>query len=86
MVTASDYGDAEHFDLVGQDLVNEELQHRAYLRTYGGLEAYEAENRRIIEQGRRATEHLNQLRQNRQELAMDFEETGSQAELWEWER
>lgn len=83
MVTASDYGDAEHYDMTATDMIQEELRHRAYLRSVGQLEAYEAQQQEIINQGRIATQYLDQRRLQRQ--GMDFEETGSQADLWEWE-
>ena len=65
-------------DLVGlgADLISEELSHRAFLRQQGLLEEYERQQQQIIEDGMRARMRMDH---------MDFEETGSQLEIWDWE-
>ena len=69
-------GELRPEDITGEDLISEELGHRAFLRQHGLLEQYEMEQDRIIEEGRRARAALDG--------EMEFEETGSQLELWEW--
>lgn len=66
-------GDLTH---LGADVISEELSHRDFLRRQGLLEEYEREQQQIIEDGRRARMRLDN---------MDFEETGSQLELWDWD-
>ena len=59
-----------------EDGETEELAHRAFLRQQGLLEEYERQQQQIIDDGIRAGRRLDN---------MDFEETGSQLELWEWD-
>ena len=61
---------------LGADVISEELSHRDFLRRQGFLEEYEREQQQIIEDGMRARLRLDN---------MDFEETGSQLELWNWD-
>lgn len=65
----------DYFDQLGQGIIQEELQHRRYLRQVGQFEAYQAQQDWIIERGRQATRSLD---------GMEFEEAGSQADLWTW--
>ena len=61
---------------LGADLISEELRHRAFLRQQGLLEEYERQQQQIIEDGMRARMRMDH---------MDFEETGSQLEIWDWD-
>ena len=75
MIPPLEDGETEE-DSLGASMVSEELAHRAFLRHQGLLEEYERQQQQIIDDGIRAGRRLDN---------MDFEETGSQLELWEWD-
>ena len=75
MIPPLEDGETEE-DSLGASMVSEELAHRVFLRQQGLLEEYERQQQQIIDDGIRAGSRLDN---------MDFEETGSQLELWEWD-